>query len=47
MVTVRKFAISVACLCMFGLAACSGEVTGKVSSGPNGNSGEIGGKINW
>jgi hypothetical protein len=47
MVTVRKFAISVACLCLLGLAACSGEVTGKVSSGPNGNSGEFGVGVKW
>jgi hypothetical protein len=42
MVTVRKIAITVACLCMFGLAACSGEVT--YSNGPNGQSGTITGR---
>jgi len=47
MVTVRKIAITVACLCMFGLAACSGEMSAKGSSGPNGNSGEFGVGVRW
>jgi hypothetical protein len=36
MVTVRKIAMSVACLCMFGLAACSYDVGCKGEfGGPN------------
>ena len=41
MVTFLKIVISVACVCLFGLAACSGEMGADVHSGPDGVSGNM------